>query len=127
MIRLVSPPRRGADATLPMINVAFLLLVFFLMAAVIAPPDAQPVDLPVTIADTQPDAGVRLTLMDDGSFAGLEGPADLTQLDGRAVHLRVDATTPGVDLANALARLSAAGVGDIRLLARQGRRVQQGE
>jgi biopolymer transport protein ExbD len=110
-----------------MINVAFLLLVFFLMAAVIAPPDPEPVDLPVTVADTAPDAEVRLTLTDTGELSGPEGAIDLAQMAGRSVLLRVDATTPGTDLAGALARLSAAGAGDIQLLARQGPAVQQGD
>ena len=59
-------PRRSAEAgLLPMINVVFLLLIFFLIAARLTPPEAFPVSLP--------DAAASGT-MAEGRFTLLLGP-----------------------------------------------------
>lgn len=58
-------PRRSAEAgLLPMINVVFLLLIFFLIAARLTPPEAFPVTLP--------DAA-QTGLAEDGRFTLLLG------------------------------------------------------
>ena len=41
-----SPPRRRGEGVLPMINVVFLLLIFFLMTATLAPPEPFEIVLP---------------------------------------------------------------------------------
>lgn len=59
-------PRRSAEAgLLPMINVVFLLLIFFLIAARLTPPEAFPVSLP--------DAATT-GMAEDGRFTLLLGP-----------------------------------------------------
>jgi len=61
------PPRRSAEAgLLPMINVVFLLLIFFLIAARLTPPEAFSVTLP--------DATSSGTLA-EGRFTLLVGPS----------------------------------------------------
>ena len=69
-------PRRSAEAgLLPMINVVFLLLIFFLIAARLTPPEAFPVTLPDATASGTSDNGAaaegRFTLQlgADGAVA----------------------------------------------------------
>ncbi|MBL4543543.1 MAG: biopolymer transporter ExbD, partial [Rhodobacteraceae bacterium] len=57
-MRLAAPrPTRPREPVVPMINVVFLLLIFFLMAAVIAPPEPFGVTLPRAAADDPPATG----------------------------------------------------------------------
>ncbi len=115
-------PTRVRETILPMINVAFLLLVFFLLTATIAP--APPVDL------TLPDAAGRaaraapeaLFIAADGRvfYAGLEGSVAFEALaagvgDG-PLEIRADAALDAGQLAGILPRLAAIGVGEIALV-----------
>ncbi|SFK11018.1 ExbD/TolR family protein [Celeribacter neptunius] len=64
------PPRKSpVESVVPMINVVFLLLIFFLMAARIAPPDALDVDLPEAAGLTEVEAELPLYLGRDGTLA----------------------------------------------------------
>ena len=40
-----SPPRRGRDSTIALINIVFLMLIFFLIAGTVAPPLDREIDL----------------------------------------------------------------------------------
>ncbi|MCF8486150.1 MAG: biopolymer transporter ExbD [Rhodobacteraceae bacterium] len=75
-------PRRSAEAgLLPMINVVFLLLIFFLIAARLTPPEAFPVTLP--------DAA-QTGLAEDGRFTlllGAEGEVGYGATTGQAQAL----------------------------------------
>lgn len=64
-------PRRGAEAgLLPMINVVFLLLIFFLIAARLTPPEAFSVTLPDAAATgATADGRFSLLLGPDGALA----------------------------------------------------------
>lgn len=73
MIRYVRP-RRKRDSTIPLINVVFLMLIFFLIAGTVAPPldpELQLVDTSELEGRDPPDA---LVLNEDGelSFRGLQ-------------------------------------------------------
>ncbi len=114
MIDLASPPRRRADPIVPMINVAFLLLIFFLMVAVIAPPDPDAVEPPlVASAELLSAEAHTVTLGGDGAFLTIS-PEDLS---GQIVVLRAEANLPAALVAGALRELAQAGAADIRLLA----------
>jgi biopolymer transport protein ExbD len=111
-------PRRTRDrdaSIVPMINVVFLLLIFFLMTAQIAPPDPLQVDPPETGAQAEaPQARDTVYLDADGRLA--YGPARGTRaviaaLKAREdpaapVVVRADAGAPAADLARLLARLA---------------------
>ena len=68
-----APPRRKRDSTIPLINVVFLMLIFFLIAGTVAPslnPDLELVDTSGLEGREPPDA---LVLLKDGtlSFRGM--------------------------------------------------------
>lgn len=117
--------RAPAEALVPMINVVFLLLIFFLMSATIAPPDPFDVTLPGASAQdsADPSGPVVLHVSADGEMAhgDLRGEAAFAALmsagDGRpdTVVLRADEGLDGAVFAGILARLAAAGVGDVDL------------
>lgn len=117
--------RAPAEALVPMINVVFLLLIFFLMSATIAPPDPFDVTLPGASAQDSADHSgpVVLHVSADGEMAygDLRGDAAFAALmsagDSRpdTVVLRADEGLDGAVFAGILARLAAAGVGDVDL------------
>ena len=121
--------RAPAEALVPMINVVFLLLIFFLMSATIAPPDPFDVTLPAAATQDSADTSgpVVLHVSADGELAydDLRGDAAFAALmsagDGRpaTVVLRADEGLDGAVFAGILARLAAAGVGDVDLTVNQ--------
>ena len=121
------PPRKRArESVVPMINVVFLLLIFFLMSAQIAPPD--PVDvLPPVVrhADAPlPEDARQVWLGRDGVLHhdGLTDAAAQARLadDPGPVSLRADAALPAADLARTLRLLAEAGLTEITLVATPG-------
>lgn len=122
MISLVARKPARRDASLPMINVAFLLLIFFLLTAAIASTDATPVTLPeVTRSSDEAENGDgRVTYIGEGVFVDREGagisPAEFRD---QPVQLRIDSARPATDLARAVSELQAAGVLSISILAEQ--------
>lgn len=117
-----SRPRAPRESVVPMINVVFLLLVFFLMTAQIAPPDPVEVTPPsVTLADGPvPDSADVLWLDREGALLTADGVApDLSALEAQ-VTLRADADAPAADLARALRELGQGGARSVTLVARQG-------
>ena len=106
----------------PMINVVFLLLIFFLLSAQIAPPGPFPV--------TPPDAasGVRMPGRDtlfisrtgELAYLGLRGndvwPPLQRRGAGVALTIRADGMAPAQTVAAVLARLRAQSAKDVRLV-----------
>ena len=117
------PRRRPAENIVPMINVVFLLLIFFLMTAQIAPPDPFDVSPPTARAEDPGDARDILYVAADGrlAFGAARGEAVFEALGDRAAEgplmLRADAALDAADLARLLPRLAAVGVTDIALVA----------
>lgn len=116
-MRLDPPaPRRRPDSIVPMINVVFLLLIFFLMSAQIAPPDPVEVTPPAAPQDAAIGAGVTLFVGADGvaAFRDLTGTAALEAAlvaagDGDVLYLRADSDVPAARVAGLVARIAAAG------------------
>ena len=118
MIRLDQPRRRTSESVVPMINVAFLLLIFFLMVAVIAPPDPVAVVLPAgeTGQDLVGQPDLTLTVSRRGEvFADGDVAADLSEARGRGVVIRADAAVDASRVARLMADLSANGAASIQL------------
>jgi biopolymer transport protein ExbD len=119
-MQFARPPRKETrESVVPMINVVFLLLIFFLMSAVIAPPDPIEITLPESALgkDTVGDQVVYVGA--DGVLAmdDLRGDAVLAALSGDApLELRADAGLEATVLAALLPKLGARGVHDIRLV-----------
>ncbi len=106
-----------------MINIVFLLLIFFLMTARIAPPDPFEVTPPEASESAAPEAGAALHVAADGRLAYGEA-RDAAVWEALAAHvsaeetlvIRADTDLAGAELARILARLSEAGVARARLV-----------
>ena len=107
--------RERTISVVPMINIVFLLLVFFLLTATIAPPDPVTVRLPVAEGGEGPGGAEGPVLHVDaaGTLAldAARGEAVLANLpDGEVLVVRADADLDAAVFAGILARLRAAGV-----------------
>ncbi|MGM0585578.1 MAG: ExbD/TolR family protein [Pseudomonadota bacterium] len=123
-MRIEAPPRReGRESVVPMINVVFLLLIFFLMTARIAPPEPLEVSPPEAQRPGAAAPGAALHVSADGSLAyeGARGEAVFAALAAREgdapLRVRADARLEAAELARVLARLSEAGLARVELAA----------
>lgn len=114
-----SATRRTAsrENIVPMINVVFLLLIFFLMTAQIGPPDPFKVETPETSQGKVALADDTLYISTEGTlaFEDARGDSVFAALAGRTnpdapLHIRADANLPGATLARLLPRLARANV-----------------
>ncbi|MBL4626635.1 MAG: biopolymer transporter ExbD [Roseicyclus sp.] len=116
-----SKPRASQDrAIVPMINVIFLLLIFFLMSATLSPPepfDITPPNADGPQTDTQPGT-LYISATGELAFDAARDDAVWSALQAHIgpLPIRVDASWPAADLAALLPRLSEVGITDIRLL-----------
>ena len=130
------PRRRRSENIVPMINVVFLLLIFFLMTAEIAPPEPVDVSPPSGAADAgeQADGALTLYMAADGTLAfhqarGIDAAlaalasaardacaGGCAEGDRPVLVLRADAGLPAARLAALMPRLAGAGFADIRLV-----------
>jgi len=115
--------RRQSEPALPMINVVFLLLIFFLMSAQIVAPPPIDVTPPVVQRGDAAQDDLRLHMSAEGAlalddlrdadvwdrFAEVQTPSEATVL------IRADAALPAAQLASVLARISALGFEHIQL------------
>ncbi|MRU14968.1 biopolymer transporter ExbD [Roseovarius sp. A21] len=138
-MRFTDPPRRKPpESIVPMINVVFLLLVFFLMTAQIAPPDPFEVSPPRMAQDGPPPEGeFTLHLGPQGELAysgavlGQKAALDAllaakaTYCAKQGCHegatppplvLRADASVPAARLAALMPRLGALGFTEVQLV-----------
>ncbi|SMX41537.1 ExbD/TolR family protein [Actibacterium lipolyticum] len=133
-----APPARRpqGESIIPMINVVFLLLIFFLMTSAIAPPEPVDVTPPEAASETQADGMFRLFLDADGALAfqetqgadpalaalgaardaycaqnGCDAGANAPQL-----LVRADQSVPAAELAKLLPRLAALGFSNAQLV-----------
>ena len=112
------PRRRRGESIIPMINVVFLLLIFFLMTAQIVPPDPFGITLPEATGDT-PDEAAPLYISASGetAFADLRGDAAVrAAAEAGPVSLQVDAALEAVKLARLLRDLKEAGADDVQIV-----------
>ncbi|MFV0360373.1 ExbD/TolR family protein [Tropicimonas sp.] len=107
------PPR---ESIVPMINVVFLLLIFFLMTAQIAPPEPFEVVLPTAPDAIDPASENRLYINRDGlpGYSGLTGAPALELLieireKSTPLQIRADADLEAARLAQLLRQLAGAG------------------
>ena len=114
---------RNRESVVPMINVVFLLLIFFLMTAQIAPPDPIEITPPVAeleVADLPPGV-LYVAANGDLAYGAARGEAVFAALAARvednALPLRADADLPALALARLLEQLRAIGIHDVSLIA----------
>lgn len=110
-------PRRTRDSTITLINVVFLMLIFFLIAGTIAPPldpDLELVDTSGLEGREPPDA---LVLHADGSLSFRGNPVDpqtyMAEIGQVPVRIVPDRNAPGprlIEVTGQLRRLGAPSV-----------------
>lgn len=119
--------RRRAEPTLALINVVFLLLCFFIVAGTIAP--APPADLRLVRLSGQASPPPRDTvaLGPDGTPLWPDGVTDaagfvaaLPPEPGGVARILPDRDAPAAALVALARALSAAGAGEVRLMAERG-------
>jgi biopolymer transport protein ExbD len=131
---LSEPPRRSSgDNLLPMINVVFLLLIFFLISAQLTAPEPFVVD-PPEASSVEPVDGVWTAYLSaDGEFGYREARGDevlaLLETERRdhcaavdcqseppILVLRADGVVPASRLARLMPHLGALGFAEVRLV-----------
>ena len=132
-MRLPAPPPRPAREPIgPLVDVVFLLLVFFLLAGTLEPAPPLQVEAPRSgQADSGTEAGPTLTLFLDADGrlgldgqvvdAGDQGPIlakRLPEQTGRPVRLIADAEAASGRVLSLLAELRRLGAGEIALVTR---------
>lgn len=127
-----STRRHGENALVPLINMVFILLLFFMLAGTIRPPDTLPVERPVSVQGRPEDAQLVELWMDADGRLALEQtvlPLDTLiedlriRLQARAetrILLNADDDVPSGQLRTLLQRLRGLGVQRLLIVARQG-------
>lgn len=123
-MRFAAPPRpQPTERITPMINVVFLLLIFFLMTATLTPPEPVAVTPPDSRATDAPAEGMALHLDAGGAIAfgeatGTEAEAAAiaqARLSGAPLPLRADHAAEARAVAALVGRLGRAGVARVAL------------
>ena len=119
------PRRASREPVVPMINVVFLLLIFFLMTAQIVPP--APFDLTLPTAEGEEDGGQNalfINAMGEIAFGEARGEAALSeavaQTEDTTLRIQADAALDAARLARVLAQLSALGATRIEIVTEGG-------
>ncbi|AUR06004.1 putative biopolymer transport protein (plasmid) [Phaeobacter inhibens] len=114
--------RQAGEPILPMINVVFLLLIFFLLSSQIAPRAPYAVTPPELESGESPAPEAVLFMAADGQlhFSGAEGGDALAAVAVQATELevltlRADAGVPAREVAALIARLRDAGIQTVSL------------
>ncbi|WP_421703719.1 ExbD/TolR family protein [Aliiroseovarius sp.] len=117
-----APRREPRESIVPMINVVFLLLIFFLMTAQIAPPEPFEVSPPESAAEEPAEAQAVLHVSAMGEMAYLEArdEAVFVALEGfgeaETLKVRADRAVPAEKIAALLGRLAVLGISKIELV-----------
>jgi biopolymer transport protein ExbD len=120
-VEIREPERRTPpESIVPMINVVFLLLIFFLMTATIAPPEPFKVTPPESTAEEAAEVDQPLFVRADGRLAWGEhqgdaailalGEAAVGRPGGLPLVIRADRAVPGAEIARLLVRLAGVGI-----------------
>ena len=119
--------RRGQDPTIALINIVFLMLIFFLIAGTIAPPPGDGIAL-VSINELElqppPDA---LVLTAEGALRHAQAETDAatyvaTLQEPRVARILPDRHAPASVLVTTAAALTAAGAERVVILGERGER-----
>ncbi len=123
---LFEEPELGIDLT-PLIDVIFMLLIFFILAGSLVPPSIK-VDLPQAASAEQPprrDEPLRLTIDQEGRIhqgqellAPEQLPSLLAAHPSRPVEVVVDSRAPFAPFMRVLDQARLEGRADLRIVAR---------
>ena len=127
----ISPTRRRdrmAEPLLPMIDVVFFLIIFFMMVSRLAEPEPVALDRPVSGLPEEATGELSLYIDPAGEFLALDGAdvlrgaAAVAEVTGRCVGhcgtllIHADAAAPARAVAALLAELATRGLADVRLV-----------
>ncbi|MCV2892762.1 ExbD/TolR family protein [Lentibacter sp. XHP0401] len=107
-----------SEAILPMINVVFLLLIFFLMSAQLSSPDPVEITPPLAAVGEPAEASLKAFIdrggalyfeAEKGAKATAALAAALAKAPDRRIELRADALAPAQALTRVMTELAAAG------------------
>ncbi|WP_193182995.1 ExbD/TolR family protein [Nisaea sediminum] len=129
-MRLVKPKRKSAaENVLPLINVVFLLLIFFMLAGALEKADMLNIDPPETLATELPDDTTAILLVDEqGALSFRDEIVGRDQIvarltawfaehpDGR-LKLKADAKSDAAEVIALIEELRAVGLKELGLLA----------
>lgn len=134
-MKITSPPEvgRSEPSVVPLVNVVFLLLVFFMLVGRIVAPEPLDIEPPRSVSG-EDDTGqtVRILLTSDGRLAVDRTVIPESQLAARvsriladrptaSFQIKADARVDGVSMIRIMERLQAAGVESLTLLTERGR------
>lgn len=121
-------PRNEDERILPLTNIVFLLLIFFMLAGRLATPDPMPIEPPESESEDPARAqGVLVQMMTDDRVA-IDGEvvplAELaervgrrqTGADGPQIRLKADGAAAATRVVAVMQQLHDAGVDELRLL-----------
>ncbi len=118
-----APKRQTVESVIPMINVVFLLLIFFLMTAQITPPEPFEVSPPEAQLDTPAEGQDILHVSAEGDMAYQDARGEEVVLaaladypESEPLMLRADRGVPAEKIATLLPKLAAAGVRNLKLV-----------
>lgn len=123
-MRIASRPGRPkGESIIPMINVVFLLLIFFLMTAQIAPPEPFEVTPPEANVQSPADGRDILHVSATGEMAYEDARGEEAVLarlavypEGEDLMLRADQAVSAATIAALLPKLANAGVRNLKLV-----------
>jgi len=127
-LRTLPRHRLGEENLIPLINIVFLLLIFFMLAGRLTPPDSLVIEPPQTQGEPAPEsAALVLLLAADGRLALAERVFTLEQLETELgpllavkpkplITLKADATLSATQFLDVLEALRALGVEQLTLL-----------
>ena len=115
-------PRRRAEPTIALINIVFLMLIFFMIAGALAPPldgDVDLIDTRDLAGRAPPDAPV---LMADGRLVYRGAPVEVSEIvdPGQPVRIVVDRAVPARLLMARVAALRGAGAREVWIITARG-------
>ena len=123
-----APRRRGGENVIPLINVVFLLLIFFMIAGSLSQTELFRVQPPESVSEAPlPPEARRILLAADGRLALDDRAVELDALaaalagDTGPVEIKADAAAPAARLLALLEVLRQAGVQEVELVTEKGR------
>lgn len=118
----LSPRKARGESIIPMINVVFLLLIFFLLTAQITPPEPFEVAPPDGTAEepAQQQGVLFVSATGELAYDTARGeavwPLIAAREEGRALEIRADGATEAVQIAAILGRLREVSANDAHLV-----------
>lgn len=126
------PPRRQFETLVPLINVVFLLLIFFLLAGTMQPSENIAVALPEGVLnDREKDVPTTLTVEADGfiwlgdrvmdaKLSGVMMEKHLKDTNTKRVAIKADANAPADAVLELMEGLREAGVEQVTIMTERG-------